>query len=206
MVVKKLKYDSCLSYYTTNIVRLKIITMKKLLYFIFFLFFITGCSCKKQVTDSNGLPLITQEGKNTVGFKVNGKVWIPYSPCGFSQDPCGTISMRYNLPNAPAYYLDFGCLRKDGNHTSQLVVASYTTIPIATIGNKYDSINVSYNDGWTTYSQSYNPKGNFTITKIDFTNQIISGTFECTLYSATDSVVITDGRFDCKFYTCICNN
>jgi hypothetical protein len=183
---------------------------KSLLIAVFFLllFFITGCSCKKQITDSNGLPSITQEGKNTVGFKVNGKVWTPYSPCGFSQDPCGAIQLGYNLSTAPMYYFALGVSR-NSNPRSSFGIVSITPYTISTIGNKYDSVNVTYTDysnGLDIYIQSYNHKGNFIITKIDFTNQIISGTFECTLYSATDSVVITDGRFDCKFYTCICNN
>jgi len=34
-------------------------------------------TCKKNPTDSNGLPPATQEGKNTFGFLLNGQVWTP---------------------------------------------------------------------------------------------------------------------------------
>ena len=165
-------------------------------------------SCKKSVP-SNVLPPSTQEGKNTVGFKVNGKVWTPYSKCSFSQNPCGAIDLEYNLPNTPKYSFGFN-LSRTSDPNSSFRVGTFTSSTISTIGNKYDSVDVIYTDysngNIIDYTKSYNPKGNFTITKIDFNNQIISGTFECTLYSATDSVVITEGRFDCKFYTCICNN
>ncbi len=33
--------------------------------------------CKKNKPDSNGLPAATQEGKNTLGFLLNGQLWKP---------------------------------------------------------------------------------------------------------------------------------
>ena len=177
--------------------------------FLLLLYFIVGCSCKKEAA-SDVLPPITQEGKNTVGFKANSKVWTPYSNCGFSQNPCGAISMEYNLPTTPLYFSLQTTRNENSNSFSTFNISSITLI--STIGNKYDSVDIMYTEysrnppNIIEYTKSHNPKGNFTITKIDSNNQIISGTFECTLYSATDSVVITEGRFDCKFYTCICNN
>lgn len=51
-------------------------------------------SCKKDPTKNATLPPATQEGKNTVGFTVNGEVWVPYYKCGFGQNPCGEISAK----------------------------------------------------------------------------------------------------------------
>lgn len=185
--------------------------MKLLLSVLFLLIVTVFTTCKKD-GPSNSLPAVTQEGKNTVGFKVNGKIWTPYSECGFSNDPCGALSMQYNLPSFRAYYLGAYFKRdykKDDN--SDLFISTGPGVTISSTGNKYDSLVIEYTDYAVPgrliaiYTQSYHPKGNFTVTKIDQAHQIISGTFEFTLYSATDSVVITDGRFDCKFYTCICN-
>ncbi len=166
-------------------------------------------TCKK---DNNGanttLPEATQEGKNTMGMKVNGEVWTPYSKCGAFADPCGAIDLEYNQPGSPIYYFSFHPARTLNGNLSSLIINTTGRLGITTIGNKFDSVNVSYNDyrnGTTRYTQSFTQKGNFTITKLDFTNQIISGTFGFTLYSGIDSIVISDGRFDCKFYTCICN-
>lgn len=168
-------------------------------------------TCKKD-TPSATLPPATQEGKNTIGFKVNGKVWTPYSACGFGLNPCGALNMQYNLPNAPAYYFSFQATRdENSNSFSTIGIGTLNPNTISTTGNKYDSVDVIYTEysrnplKINEYSTSYFPKGNFTITKIDFTNQIISGTFDCTLYNGIDSVIITEGRFDCKFYTCLCN-
>jgi len=37
-----------------------------------------GCSsCKKEKIDPNALPQTTQEGKNTLGFLLNGQTWTP---------------------------------------------------------------------------------------------------------------------------------
>ncbi len=178
--------------------------MKPLLPIILLIIVTILTTCKKDAP-STTLPEATQEGKNTIGFKVNGKVWRPYSECGFSNDPCGALSMQYNLPSFRAYYLGAHFTRDYKDDRSDLFISTHPNTTISTVGNKYDSLTFIYGVGLVDYIESWHPKGNFTITKIDQVHQIISGTFEFTLYSATDSVVITDGRFDCKFYTCICN-
>lgn len=38
--------------------------------------------CQKENRDSNGLPPATQEGKNTLGFLLNGKPWKPQGSNG----------------------------------------------------------------------------------------------------------------------------
>lgn len=183
--------------------------MKRLTFIILVAITLLFTTCKKD-GPSNILPEATQEGKNTMGMKVNGEVWTPYAPCGFGQNPCGAISLNFHTPYTRANYLDYALSRKYGGVNGQLVITSYSTKPITAIGNCYDSINVLYDDyanpnGLTTYNKSSKPKGKFIITKLDFAKEIMSGTFECTLYGATDSIVITEGRFDCKFNTCICN-
>lgn len=154
---------------------------------------------------STTLPEATQEGKNTMGMKVNGEVWTPYSECGLGQNPCGAISLEFHTPYTNAYYLSFGGSRKSNGALSSLIFSSSINSTISTIGNKYDTLNVTYGAGLTDYIKSSKSKGSFIITKLDFTKEIISGTFEYTLYRGNDSVVITDGRFDCKFRTCFCN-
>lgn len=189
----------------------------KLLYRFSMLLVTITCftTCKK---DNGGpaatLPEATQEGKNTFGMKVNGQVWTPYYKCGPSANPCGALSVTYyNQPGILQFYFTLGTDKKTDNSFTTFEVNTmprYTTI--SSTGNKYDSLNVVYTDygsdsngGHIDYTKSYAPKGNFTISKLDFTNQIIAGTFSCTLYNGNDSIVITDGRFDCKFSTCICN-
>jgi hypothetical protein len=185
--------------------------MIKLLRCMLLLTFIVAFTTCKKDGPSTILPEATQEGKNTMGMKVNGEVWTPYYPCGAFLNPCGAMEFSYNKTNNLLYNINLGSSRNiNGGKTT----FGFYTVPNASIsssGNKYDSIYVTYTDymvasgGWVDYSKSYNPKGKFIITKLDFAKEIISGTFEMTLYNNGDSVVITDGRFDCKFYTCVCN-
>jgi hypothetical protein len=69
------------------------------------------------------------------------------------------------------------------------------------------SFSVSYTRDSLTYMQ--NSQFDFSvlnITKLDTVNQIISGTFNTTLYDPKgDSVVISDGRFDVMYNACVCH-
>ncbi|WP_395061012.1 hypothetical protein [Flavobacterium sp.] len=54
------------------------------------------------------------------------------------------------------------------------------------------------------YFRSYANSGTLTITKYDYLNKIISGTFSCKVKNSTnplDEIEITQGRFDIKWHT-----
>ena len=55
--------------------------MKQTIIYLLIITLAISCSsCKKNVTptsDDNGLPAATQEGKNTLGFLLNGQPWTP---------------------------------------------------------------------------------------------------------------------------------
>src|SRR4051794_766368 len=55
---------------------------------------IAGCKKNK---DDDGLPPLTFEGKNTIGCKIDGKVWIPKGVI----DPSGIL-----YPTSGGYYID----------------------------------------------------------------------------------------------------
>jgi hypothetical protein len=179
---------------------------------IFFISFILlSGRCKKDKLPDPVLPPATQEGKNTIGFKVNGNIWLPYYECGFGSDPCGEISVNYGPPNTFDNFFSYQVARRVTGSRSSLTVISLS--PITYIGNKFDSVNIEFRTGngtnlGTGYSKSYtgNP-GTFEITKIDPVSKIISGIFSFRLYNnsgGTDSIDITDGRFDFKMNSCIC--
>jgi hypothetical protein len=170
-------------------------------------FLFTTC-IKNGKGPSNILPEATQEGKNTMGMKVNGVVWTPYSGC-FSVTG-SAIGVQYHKPYVPSYYLSFGATKSFKGEFKTFNITSIYPSGISTLGEKYDSVNVTYTDydapgGWIDYGTFYHKRGKLIITKLDFVNEIISGTFDCTLFSGKDSVVITEGRFDCKFNTSVCN-
>ena len=54
---------------------------------LFLLIISSSTNCKKNTPES-GLPQATEEGKNTCGFLVNGKVWLPRGDNGFANLTC----------------------------------------------------------------------------------------------------------------------
>jgi hypothetical protein len=171
------------------------------------------CVCCKKNHLPATLPSITQEGKNTVGFSLNGEVWLPYYKCNLGANPCGEISARYGPPYGPNNIIAFQVARQRNGALSALTINSL--FPITTIGNKYDSINIEFmgenssgnNNEW---SKSYiGPAGSFEITRLDSINKIISGIFSFTLFESNGSgrsIQITEGRFDFRMNACICSN
>ncbi len=173
--------------------------------------------CKKNIdpTKSAVLPPATQEGKNTVGFTINGEAWMPYAKCRFGADPCGEISANYSYPFAAQNGIGFQFARFRNNKSSSLTIYTLQTNSITTIGSKIDSIGVEYagENSNGTDGEYLGPRpgrnSKFIITKIDHQNQIISGEFEFVLLEQNGSgreITLKDGRFDFKFNACKCSN
>ncbi len=185
--------------------------LRVILLFIFVSFFLLNAHCKKDKIPDAVLPPITQEGKNTIGFKVNGEIWVPYYKCSIGSDPCGEISVRYGPPSNANDHFSLQIARDFSGHGSSLTISSLT--PITTPGNKFDSVSIEYRTGngnnlGTGYSKSFsNTLGVFEVTRIDKVNQVISGFFSFKLYNSSggsDSIEITEGRYDLKMNACIC--
>lgn len=176
-------------------------------------FLCTASHCNKSGPPKNPtLPAITQEGKNTVGFTINGEVWVPYYKCSFSGDPCGEISARYGSPYAYPNNIGFQFARQNKSRSSWITISSF--VPIYTTGNKYDSVGINFTGENSTGNDNqfgkspYNNIGRFEITKLDTINKIISGIFEFTLMEKNGSgrtIEIKDGRFDFKMNACKCS-
>lgn len=190
----------------------------KLLFYSAFLFIIFsfGTGCKKDPTKKAKLPPITQEGKNTIGFTINGDVWVPYYKCRFMGNPCGEIHASYGeAGGAASNGIGFSFSRIRNEKMSSLIFSS-AFVTITSVGEKIDSIGITFlseemsNDGYFIGPVA---GSKFIITKIDFQNQIISGQFEFILRerkndgTVTDNLItLKDGRFDFKFNACKCSN
>ncbi len=176
---------------------------KKLLLLLFYLH-LAGCSgCKDSLSNINQLPPITQDGANTFGAIVNGKVWVP---SGFN----GTPNLQYNYDPGYAYgTLNVGAYRRTDtveNDVTNLGFAldslnnyqmphSFALKPNSNMAFDYDQYPCVYaaEDSGTKSS------GSITISKLDTTAGIISGTFSGVLIRAgCDTITITEGRFDLK--------
>jgi hypothetical protein len=157
-------------------------------------------ACRKHHTDSNGLPPATQEGKNTLGFLLNGQPWTPQ---GFNGTANLSIDVDFSFNQGifgiSAYRLSSGEHIGFGIEDS----LNFVSFPNAfSLGKQtlYQFGFIANNCFIDYYDTSVYREGSLTITKLDKINRIISGTFSATLYKpGCDTIKITDGRFDMKY-------
>ncbi len=150
-----------------------------------------GCS------DDNVLPAQTEEGLNTFGCLVNGKLWLPegkrmdrilnvsYGPSFMGGAFSLNVRRLKNDQDKEFMSLFSRDIDKEGNY-----LLNNPSIAAAT----YTSNVCSYDRDSTVYRE-----GMLTITRLDLEAQIISGTFEFILAKSNcDTIRVTQGRFDMK--------
>lgn len=118
--------------------------MKNLMLLSLMLFTLCFARCRKDKIPAAILPQATQEGRNTVGFTINGEVWVPYTKCGFGQNPCGEIHADYSIPSTSLNAIDYMFRRATGSESSSLYISSVMTGTITSVGEKIDSISVVF--------------------------------------------------------------
>lgn len=164
-------------------------------------------SCKKDKTDEEQLPAITQTGANTFGCLINGKI---YTPKGFEQN---TPNFRVFVdPGFNDGEIDVRVFRKSEVDVTDLsfssdsvkseglfVVSARTDFRFA----KYTP-NIATEICSTPYSNGspIGKTGFIKITRYDLVNRIVSGEFEFHFSNPAcgigDPIHITQGRFDKK--------
>lgn len=177
--------------------------MKNLLLLILIEFAFCFAQCKKNNPDSNGLPATTQEGKNTLGFMLNGQPWKPQGnngtanlsidfDSGFNNGVCGISAYRIITSDNREY---FGIGIKDSlNFYNAPFSLSMTNTSLYRFHFSNNDCDLFSTDTDTQVS------GILTISKLDRTDRIISGTFSATLIKAgCPEIKIAEGRFDMKF-------
>lgn len=145
------------------------------------------------------LPPITQEGKNTFGCLLNGKVWLAHS---YNQ-PSKSIQVEYYKK---AFQL--AVLRQDA------LFGPYQGLTIGVVDkiiyegasvdlNMFSNHGALFGDDAGCGEFMIKPGyagggGKLNITKLDTVKRIISGTFYITFYKSgcKDTIKMTDGRFD----------
>lgn len=164
---------------------------------LYIMLFLLGCSaCKTDVLNpKEELPAATQEGKNTIGFLVDGNIWLPKGgfnfPAmnGFYEN--GSLYLRANRTGGEAlnqFGIDHGYITGLG------------TFNLYPSDNKRFISTFFYIDGKSKYITSSVSSGELNITKLDSINEIISGTFYFDAVNEAGEIVeIRDGRFDLKY-------
>ena len=172
------------------------------LFSILLLILTSSTNCKKGSLFGDKLPAATQEGKNTCGFLVNGKVWVPSGDNGYPNLSCDyDETFMGGAFNINGYRYENGA-----NNSISFVVASnniQTTglyklnLRAGRVGRYINSVTLcSYE--WSDTIPNHNAFLN--ITKLDKQNRIVSGTFEFALVKqGCGEVRITQGRFDMKY-------
>lgn len=152
----------------------------------------TSMKCKKDsisISSENQLPPITQEGKNTFGFLLNGEVWVPKAPL---------LRSKLDLSYDPGYKggsLNIVAYKYEGDHIQQISIGNSNINQ----KGKYNLF-VYFHDDKTTCSYEVNsliPVGEIIITNFDLNKKIISGTFSFKLEKdGCPTINGTQGRFD----------
>jgi hypothetical protein len=163
-------------------------------------------SCCNNDDDSNGsLPLATQTGANTVGCLVNGKVFLPHAE-GINPP----VNCFYQFIDGEFFFtMNFADLR---GVTNERVVLQTSRINLE-VGQTY-ALNKNpiddgdYTGGGGVYSLSVSNRfytntlktGELTISRVDLSNSIISGTFWFDAVNSEGEIVeIREGRFDWNY-------
>ncbi len=174
------------------------ISMKKILLGILPVLFFVACT-KKDLPDNN------TTGSNTFGAKIDGVNWVAQ---GFGPFPANDIVEARMSGND--LIINARNFSQSPNETEfQLTIYGVTATGVYNLNT-----NVSHPNGTSSYGyyvkRNVNPineyitsstyTGTVTITKLDMTNRIASGTFQFDLGSTYNSEVlhITEGRFDVK--------
>lgn len=154
--------------------------------------------------ETEQLPPATQEGKNTCGFLVNGKVWLPKGRVGNGEpnlkwwyDP----GYRNGTFNINGFRYD----DKEGSMFTGFSIGVSNVKGIGTYKLNYDqaakAMFSDYNKNCIYYSEDTiaNHNSYLNITTFDLQKGIIAGTFQYTLYKpGCDTIKVTNGRFDIK--------
>ena len=178
--------------------------MKKLITAISILFVFCFANCKKNNTDSNGLPPATDEGKNTLGFLLNGQPWTPKGFAGTAN-----LSLYYDATfQGGVFNLSAYKILSSSPTKSQILTLFGDSIQspgriILPNKNKFGFSFTNDANGcrYDTFDSTTKIIGGFfDIQKLDKINNIFSGQFEFKFSSSGCEVVqITQGRFDMKF-------
>lgn len=153
--------------------------------------------CKKADPES-ALPPETQTGANTFGCLLNGQPWTPQGNDGtanytsyLDKDANGDIFdiHTYQISQRQSMVLYVTRIKGIGTYSFRSPQRSR-----ASFDNQIAGCYWSSRDSATTYR-----RGTLTITRLDRSAGVVSGTFAFTLYQpGCDSVRVTQGRFDRK--------
>lgn len=166
------------------------------------LLLLINAACRKNKPynpySDNGLPPATQRGAQMFACRVNGKPWISSK----SQYAMGGRAFKDSLYVSGGFgvthYFDYLDFRIRGN------MVQGTTFRLNNFPANFAQISTDQDcaQNLLGYLERHNAiDGSLHLTKLDTINKIMSGTFHCVIpLPGCDTVHITDGRFDVRYY------
>ena len=174
-----------------------------------FAFILSSGSCKKDLINTGPLytlPAATQTGANTFACLLNGQAFIPNK---LNTVQGAILECRYD-DTGPGYFEAAGGTKNnDGSITDIILRANFLSASSgqtlsfqALSANASASCIIQYPTGASTeYDTNSSVSGQLTITGFNAAKAILSGTFYFNaVNSANDTVKITGGRFDMRYY------
>lgn len=174
--------------------------------------FTFGCKKTDELDCPPDLPCATQSGENTFGCYINGVPWVAEIAPYVLDPTLHTIEAEYDESDYGSENGSFLSLkgRRTNDSTSGFMYLNLR--PVAGIGyiSHYEALTfdigayiINTNNGQPTGTLAFELDTlfsyNISITHINTEKNTISGMFSFTGTSLTDTIRVTDGRFDVKY-------
>lgn len=199
--------------------------MKNLIIILFSFFLVAGLQCPKEsfINQTSTkpemiLPPISTSGLNTIGCKIDGKVWVPYSERGNWLFP-GPSFLNAGINRNQNWKLAIGGMQlerqsKNDINVIEIYISQLNTDTVfiltknrkGNFGYYVPIMTPCFTPDSNTCSPAYFTdeslnNGAVQILKFDSIKQIVSGTFYFTVIDSTTKIKheITDGRFDLRY-------
>ncbi len=174
--------------------------------FVFCLLVLTSClKDKLKVTTSQPtLPPITNEGKNTFGCYVNGKLWLPLGYDGYARSeyyPWSIASQTIPEVYGNLRLVTFNREDKSGFSIKIQKVFEKGKNMVYTSSDLKSYLLFVSNQS-TYYNYVEDTSNLLVISRLDTIDKIVSGTFQFKLINELnklDTLKVTDGRFDLRY-------
>jgi len=170
-------------------------------------------ACEKDNPDCPpDLPCATQSGENTFGCYINGKPWVADIAPYILDPTLHKIEAEYDENGNGSAYGNFLFLkgRRTNDTTSGFMYINLR--PVLGLGKISHVGAITFDIGaYIVRTDNGQPIGtlsfeldtffsyNIEITRLDTSKKIVAGRFAFTGTSLTDTVIVTDGRFDVRY-------
>ncbi|AKD04967.1 hypothetical protein POKO110462_12040 [Pontibacter korlensis] len=180
-------------------------SLKSLLLGITLLSSISSCDKDSELS----LPPATQDGRNTLGFKANGKIWVNHGDiCNWSvcEDNVVEGRLHKNVDGSYTLVLQAYYNNKSKNISQLFTLTAYQvskpgTYTLTDAHEDHTSLVIDSLKNNFYHTGAPDSEMTLRVTRLDTVNHVVSGTFEGRLghyNDAAKTITITDGRFDTK--------